>query len=516
MINSAFSSGKSYSGGPIDYLLSKKDRSRDPELLRGDPHIIADLIDAIPRVWKYTSGVLRFHKDDKIKRSQIAGIMDSFEQFMFAGKARDSFDLMWVLHTDKNAVELHYLVPRVDLETGQDLNIAPPGYADQWSAWTEMINFDYGFVNPLTRSAKQKPKQEAPTRAEYRKQITQHMMDLCDNGEIKSRYDLINAFNKIGTVRSKNPNTKFISVKFDRFEKRFRFEGSIFAKDYDFLQKRPRHTSRASRTLSDYETHTDKSKATVRRFEQPPLDPCGDQGAYRRDIQERYDAAFAYREKRFADIRAKSKYLKQQQQIKHKPPTPDAPKERTHHVDWITRARQRVGNREQTLARVLRRTSQSVQGIRNALNRLRDRALEAIHNVTGYIEHLKAAREEKEISQYVAILQDHFPIAELNEKWAQFFSEVSATVDGQTSLSTQTSLKDATAKLNIKTTEMIAKIDLFIQENPSPFAQAARSRVLDNTADIQHSVKQDYPGIWATEIEKPKVQQYISNPSLGM
>lgn len=152
MIVSTFDSGTSYGASVLQYLIWKK-RSVKPVVKRGNHKRVSDLIDSIHRKWKYTSGVLTFDISDDPTPEQMEEIMDSFEEFMFAGKARDTFELMWVQHNDKVKTELHFVIPRNDLETHQDLNIAPPGYADQFKVWGEKINTSYGFKNPLKQTA---------------------------------------------------------------------------------------------------------------------------------------------------------------------------------------------------------------------------------------------------------------------------------------------------------------------------------------------------------------------------
>lgn len=126
MIASGFAAGTSGGKSVEEYLTKEEGREVAPEIFKGDLQIACDLINTNHRRWKYTSGVLAFHQDDNPTQSQLEEIVQDFEDFMFAGKQPDTFNVAWVLHRDKGNTELHFVVPRVDLETGQDLNIAPP------------------------------------------------------------------------------------------------------------------------------------------------------------------------------------------------------------------------------------------------------------------------------------------------------------------------------------------------------------------------------------------------------
>ena len=67
-----------------DYLLGARDAAGQPragvEILRGDPHQVAAVADALPLEHKCTSGVIAWAPDDAPTDAQIGEVMDAFER----------------------------------------------------------------------------------------------------------------------------------------------------------------------------------------------------------------------------------------------------------------------------------------------------------------------------------------------------------------------------------------------------------------------------------------------------
>ncbi|WP_162497494.1 relaxase/mobilization nuclease domain-containing protein [Roseovarius dicentrarchi] len=204
------------------------------ELFKGDMTVTRALIDSSHRRWTYTHGVLAFHAEDNPTNAQLKEIVEDFENFMFAGKTSDTYNITWVRHGDKGNTEVHFVIPRTDLETGQDLNIAPPGHEKDWAAWTAWINHRYGFVDPFTQPRKvtREIYREHPDRAATREQINIWVETQVARGLIRDRDHLIKALGKAGEIT--RVNDKFISLKTTAAEKAFRLKGAIFEVGFDF------------------------------------------------------------------------------------------------------------------------------------------------------------------------------------------------------------------------------------------------------------------------------------------
>lgn len=115
--------------GPVDYVTSKYardpatgqrvERETPPVVLRGDPEQTRQLIDSLPFEHKYASGVLSFAPGERVTPVMETAIMDRFEQTAFPGLEKGQYDCLWVRHAHAGHHELHFVIPRVELESGK-------------------------------------------------------------------------------------------------------------------------------------------------------------------------------------------------------------------------------------------------------------------------------------------------------------------------------------------------------------------------------------------------------------
>ena len=71
MMMKVFPHGTSRGDKPVNYLIREDVPGRSehpPEVLCGSPNLTKALINDIDRKWKFTSGVLAWHPDDKVSR----------------------------------------------------------------------------------------------------------------------------------------------------------------------------------------------------------------------------------------------------------------------------------------------------------------------------------------------------------------------------------------------------------------------------------------------------------------
>ena len=127
MIVQFFRYGNGLSKGPLDYLLGK-DRDRDyAKVLQGDVSEVSGLIDTSPFAKKYTSGCLSFYEHD-LSDQDKQQIMQNFEQALFPGMDQSQYRVLWIEHQDKKneetgkrRLELNFLIPNIEILTGQRL-----------------------------------------------------------------------------------------------------------------------------------------------------------------------------------------------------------------------------------------------------------------------------------------------------------------------------------------------------------------------------------------------------------
>lgn len=266
MLIQFFPNGKGGGAGPVTYLTDREvlayDENRDlirdkhgqpqtitrdplPEVLRGDPQRMIDLIDACPHKWSYRAGVISFERDDAPTEDQQQAVIDAFEELAFAGLDGERHDMLWVRHTHEDGVELHFCTPRMDLVTGRSLNIAPPGYARAYDALRDVLNKQHGWADPLDPARAQEVQRpvEATERAQSREAVQDWIMDQISGGLIHDRTGLIAACEAAGFNVPRAGNA-YITLEDPETGARFRMKGEIFHEDWTVEQSAERAAGR--------------------------------------------------------------------------------------------------------------------------------------------------------------------------------------------------------------------------------------------------------------------------------
>ena len=145
--------GKGSAAKASAYVLDKLDHMGNVragvEVLRGDATTFNAICDSSPHLWKYTSGVIAWSKEDAPTDEQIKEVLDDFEQHAFAGLEQSQYHLFAVLHTDQDGSKhIHVLTPRLDIESGKSLNIAPPGHEKHFDSLRDYFNTKYEWSRP--------------------------------------------------------------------------------------------------------------------------------------------------------------------------------------------------------------------------------------------------------------------------------------------------------------------------------------------------------------------------------
>lgn len=228
--------GAGRGSGPVEYLLGKE-RSRDGATLdRGDPDEIQALIDSSPYAKKYTSGVLSFEEAD-LDRQTKDKIMSSFEKALLPGLEADQYSCLWVEHRDKGRLELNFVVPNVELQTGKRLQ----PYFDKAdkpriNAWKTGMNASLKLHDPDDPINKRElitPRNLPASKQEAARAITDGLLSLAGSGELHTRQDVVNALEGAGfTVARQTP--KSISIADPDGGRNIRLKGQIYEQDFKF------------------------------------------------------------------------------------------------------------------------------------------------------------------------------------------------------------------------------------------------------------------------------------------
>lgn len=140
------------------------ERDPPPEVLSGDPRVVAAAIAATPYAHSYFSAVASFHQDDipvekvlardRASWAMINRFMGEFPEVAFAGVPREEWPpYLWVAHWHTGRLELNFLCPKMIMfENGEvrAFNPHPPGPKSRklWNAFEDKWNFEMGWADP--------------------------------------------------------------------------------------------------------------------------------------------------------------------------------------------------------------------------------------------------------------------------------------------------------------------------------------------------------------------------------
>lgn len=263
---SKYSTG-SASGG-IDYFLSDSyydhetrttvERNPKPVTLEGNKDAMRVLCDSLDFAHKYTSGVLSFSAEETamIKEKGIKDqILADFKEFAFAGVPEDCRNILMVEHGHVGRLEVHYMIPRVHLESGKYFNPFPPNYSGkkghgnnqdfikQNDSFIDFACEKYGLQNPrdpkFARAAEIPPFDPAK---DIKRQVVEALDRMIMKGDIGSRDDMCAFLERRGAVITRK-GADYFSFKFDDMTKAVRLKGVIYG-EQSFREIKQRHTKR--------------------------------------------------------------------------------------------------------------------------------------------------------------------------------------------------------------------------------------------------------------------------------
>lgn len=249
MIVRFFNRGEGAGRGPVRYCVGEKDfegeaREVAPVVLRGDPDGTERLIDSLDFKFKYTSGVLAFAEGETITPEMERRIMDGFEEAAFAGLDASRYAILWVRHAHAGKHEMHFVIPRVELDTGKSLNVRPPGKKSErlFDAFRNVVNAEYGLSDPDDPArakglslpdniAKLKGDRTAAEAKEAaRRAITEYVRAAVDRGEAQSRDDVEQILKKAG-FEIPRAGKNYLTVKDPKRGDSHRMKGPLFDRE---------------------------------------------------------------------------------------------------------------------------------------------------------------------------------------------------------------------------------------------------------------------------------------------
>jgi hypothetical protein len=219
----------------------------DVQVLRGDPQTFTALAQSITNKWLYTSGVIAWSKDDAPSNAEIEEVLDSFEKHAFAGLQPNQYHFTAVLHEeDDGSKHVHFLVPRLEIETGKALNIAPPGNQKYFDPLRDYFNYSKGWSRPDAPALQQdsqvpdhvhyqdrsavKAGLKDKTRTEINEFIGAMIEQRIQGGYINDRADVLNAILDYGIIT--RISDKYIAFQPHESEKITRLKGAFYESEF--------------------------------------------------------------------------------------------------------------------------------------------------------------------------------------------------------------------------------------------------------------------------------------------
>lgn len=225
-------SGGGSAKATMDYLLGKYNDREGARLLSGDPELTKRLSDSLSFQNRHTVGVLSF-EEINIPYEEKRAIMESFESSLLAGLEKDQYNITWIEHTDKDRLELNFVIANTELTTGKRLQ----PYYDKVDRplvenWKQVTNHEYKLTDPhdpvKAQAVKTLSSQNLPQEIrKIKEQIGQVIGHQIEQGNITDRKDVIDTLQQAGFEIVRQTD-KSISIKNPDGKRNIRLEGIIY------------------------------------------------------------------------------------------------------------------------------------------------------------------------------------------------------------------------------------------------------------------------------------------------
>lgn len=228
------------------YLLGEKDAKGEfrsgVKVLKGDMHITAQLADALEFKNKYTSLVIAWHPFDKPTNHEIEDVLSAFVGLAFAGLESCQYNLTAVLHVEMNGSRhVHIIIPRVELQTANSMNIVPPNYRG-FNYLCDYLNESKGWRSPDISSPNYSGSGTGSniwgSRKELKNVIDALVADAVEMGLIDGQEDVIAHINSVSGVECIRSGENFITIKTSDLTKGMRLKSAQYRRGYDFQNDR--------------------------------------------------------------------------------------------------------------------------------------------------------------------------------------------------------------------------------------------------------------------------------------
>jgi len=259
-----FSNKKGGSAASIKYLLNEREQEGTAKILKGDRNLTESIIKSISNKQKVTVGVLSF-EERNISAAQKEELMQEFEKTLFPGLSENQYNILWVEHTDKNRLELNFVIPKIELSTQKALN---PYFHKYDFARIEMFEDIYNIKYNLT--SKKDPskaqtilgsKKELHLFKDYQ-ELDKQLHELVQNGDIKNREQMIELLES-SNIKVTRAGKDYMSIKLPENKRAKKFKGSIYNEQFTSIEELETISEETDRRIKEFQ-----SRDTSRELEQ--------------------------------------------------------------------------------------------------------------------------------------------------------------------------------------------------------------------------------------------------------
>ena len=278
MLVKFFKYGSGNGKSAFNYLLNHRVKDGTSRVLRGNADLTLSIIQSLSTKKRYKSGCLSFEEKNTSAKNKEQ-IMNLFEETIFPGISPENRNIVWIEHTDKNRLELNFVIPRVELTTFKTFN---PYYhkADKkrLSLFRDYVNSNYKFSNPMDPTKEQTLQLgdiSKYSKNEQVKKLDAYLLSLFKSKSLKNRDELISELKSLGYEITRT-GKEYISIKREN-SKAIRLKGKYYKEDWSekplklgsshtiskALQKEIEKASRYNQKL--FYNKTDSSPKTKKR-----------------------------------------------------------------------------------------------------------------------------------------------------------------------------------------------------------------------------------------------------------
>ena len=242
--------------GSINYLLNERKAAGTARVVKGDENLTRAIIKGIDFKQKTCFGVLSFEeKHDFLTEEQKLKIIKDFEHSLLGDYMLERVNVLWVEHSDKNGrLELNFLIPKIDLITGNSFNPYLAKFdQNKIDLIKRIINDEYNLSSPDDPAREQTISASKKNIVHYQnlEELDKKLHELVKEGYIKNRDHMIELLNQSG-IEVTRSTKKSITVVLPNQKTKNRLKGGIYDANFTGTQGLGELGQSSSRRIKEF------------------------------------------------------------------------------------------------------------------------------------------------------------------------------------------------------------------------------------------------------------------------